>query len=378
VRRLPLVLPFAAAAVLAAQPARPARSDTAGPQARARQVLAQVAGLDQQIEQVAEAYDLAGVDLTRTRQSLRTNARELRVAHHNLSRAQDALARLLVAKYEDDAAGSTLTVVLGATSLNDLIDRLDATQLIAKQDASVIAQVRSFRARALAARVRLRQEQADKRALRQSLGQRRAEIQGRLAERRQLLSSIQAKVSRLQARERVRQEGLRREAEARLAAEPTSRSEPSGSAADPPPTSPPPVESESNATTSPLPSSAPAPTRHAHVVPILMRYLGTPYQWGGASPADGFDCSGLVLYVYAQVGVSLPHNAALQYGFGVPVDRDELEPGDIVFFNNLGHDGVYIGGGEFIDAPKTGDVVKIENLNDPRWSASYVGARRLP
>jgi cell wall-associated NlpC family hydrolase len=362
------------------QPAGPARSDTTGPQARARQVLAQVAALDQQIEQVAEAYNLAGVDLARTRQSLRTNARELRIAHRNLARAQDALARLLVAKYEDDTADSTLAVVLGATSLNDLIDRLDATQLIAKQDARVIAQVRSFRTRALAARVRLRQEQADKRGLRQSLGQQRVEIQGRLAERRQLLSSIQAEVSGLQAQERMRQQSLRSAAEARLATERASQDASSAVAADPPPTAPtaqPPSESGNTATTSPTPGSAP-PTRHAHVVPILMRYLGIPYQWGGASPTDGFDCSGLVLYVYAQVGVSLPHNAALQYGFGVPVDRDELEPGDIVFFNNLGHDGVYIGGGQFIDAPKTGDVVKIENLNDPWWSTSYVGARRLP
>ena len=100
------------------------------------------------------------------------------------------------------------------------------------------------------------------------------------------------------------------------------------------------------------------PSGYGGVVGIAMQYLGTPYRWGGASPG-GFDCSGFVLFVYSQVGVSLPHYAALQYSYGVPVYRDELEPGDLVFFDGLGHVGIYIGGGEFIHAPHTGDVVKI-------------------
>ena len=68
------------------------------------------------------------------------------------------------------------------------------------------------------------------------------------------------------------------------------------------------------------------------------------------------------MYVYAQIGVSLPHHAADQYGYGVPVSRDQLEPGDLVFFDGLGHVGIYIGGGQFIHSPHTGDVVKISSL----------------
>jgi peptidoglycan DL-endopeptidase CwlO len=83
------------------------------------------------------------------------------------------------------------------------------------------------------------------------------------------------------------------------------------------------------------------------------------------------------MYVYAQVGVSLPHNAAMQYGLGTPVSRSQLAPGDLVFFNGLGHMGMYIGGGQFIHAPHTGDVVKISSLNDSWYAATYVGARRL-
>jgi peptidoglycan DL-endopeptidase CwlO len=82
------------------------------------------------------------------------------------------------------------------------------------------------------------------------------------------------------------------------------------------------------------------------------------------------------MYVYSQVGVSLPHNAAMQYNYGTPVSSSDLQPGDLVFFDGLGHVGIYIGGGQFIHAPHTGDVVKISSLSG-WYSSTYVGARRL-
>jgi len=82
------------------------------------------------------------------------------------------------------------------------------------------------------------------------------------------------------------------------------------------------------------------------------------------------------MYVLAQIGISLPHNAAMQYGYGSPVSRENLQPGDLVFFNGLGHMGLYIGNNQMIHAPHTGDVVKISALVG--WYAdTYVGARRL-
>jgi peptidoglycan DL-endopeptidase CwlO len=92
---------------------------------------------------------------------------------------------------------------------------------------------------------------------------------------------------------------------------------------------------------------------------------------------DGFDCSGLTMYVYAQLGISLPHYAASQYGMGVAVGRDQLQAGDLVFFRGLGHMGMYIGGGNFIHAPHTGDVVKISSLSDSYYASNWVGARRV-
>ena len=82
------------------------------------------------------------------------------------------------------------------------------------------------------------------------------------------------------------------------------------------------------------------------------------------------------MYVYAQLGISLPHFAAAQYGMGSPVSRGALQPGDLVFFDGLNHVGIYIGGNQFVHAPHTGDVVRVSTLTG--WFAStYVGARRI-
>lgn len=116
-------------------------------------------------------------------------------------------------------------------------------------------------------------------------------------------------------------------------------------------------------------------SRNAAAARLAIQYLGTPYVWAGASPA-GFDCSGLVSYVYARVGVSIPHNAAQQYRYGTPVPRENLQPGDVVFFNRLRHNGIYLGDGRFIHATEPGGV-KIARLDDDWFRTRWVGARRL-
>ena len=109
-------------------------------------------------------------------------------------------------------------------------------------------------------------------------------------------------------------------------------------------------------------------------VQIANHLTGTPYRWGGASPRAGFDCSGLVQYVYGRVGIELPHYAAGQYGHGRRVSRGALRAGDLVFFSGLGHVGIYAGGGKFIHAPRRGTTVRWSRLSS---HGSYYGARRL-
>jgi cell wall-associated NlpC family hydrolase len=122
------------------------------------------------------------------------------------------------------------------------------------------------------------------------------------------------------------------------------------------------------------------------VVSIAAQYLGVPYLWGGERPRTGFDCSGLVTYVFAQLGVSLPHFAASQWHTpdGVWVAPNHLQPGDLVFFTGSdgtrkapGHVGIYVGDGYLIDAPHTGAFVQIDSLTERRLANEYVGARRI-
>jgi NlpC/P60 family len=131
-----------------------------------------------------------------------------------------------------------------------------------------------------------------------------------------------------------------------------------------------------------LPVSLPAVAGNgigAQAVAIAARFLGVPYVWGGATPA-GFDCSGLVMYVYGFLGIRLPHYSGYQWYYGRRIAPDHLQPGDIVFFhasaNGPQHEGLYVGAGEFIHSPHTGDVVRISSLYDTQYALSYVGAVR--
>jgi len=116
-------------------------------------------------------------------------------------------------------------------------------------------------------------------------------------------------------------------------------------------------------------------SRNATAAREATRYLGAPYVWAGSSPS-GFDCSGLVMYAFGKVGVAIPHNAAQQFRLGTPIARDQLAPGDVVFFNQLRHNGIYLGDGRFVHSTKPGGV-KIARLDDEWFRSRWVGARRL-
>jgi cell wall-associated NlpC family hydrolase len=112
------------------------------------------------------------------------------------------------------------------------------------------------------------------------------------------------------------------------------------------------------------------------VVRFARQLLGVRYVYGGTSPSSGFDCSGFTRFVYAHFGIDLPHYSGAQFDLGRSVTRGNLSPGDLVFFDGLGHVGIYVGGGRFIHAPHSGTRVSIESLSG--WYGSrYDGARRM-
>jgi cell wall-associated NlpC family hydrolase len=121
----------------------------------------------------------------------------------------------------------------------------------------------------------------------------------------------------------------------------------------------------------------PPPTRAERAVRYALDAVGVPYRWGGESPATGFDCSGLVRWAYGHVGIDLPHSSYALYGVGRRAAMSRLEPGDILFFEGLGHVGLYVGNGRMVHAPQTGRDVEIVTLEDTGYGTRLVGARRV-
>ncbi|HEU0194565.1 MAG TPA: C40 family peptidase [Bryobacteraceae bacterium] len=113
-----------------------------------------------------------------------------------------------------------------------------------------------------------------------------------------------------------------------------------------------------------------------HVARLALDYRGRPYVYGGSGP-DGFDCSGFTRYVYARVGIALPHSSYAQWGSGRHVSRTQLRPGDLVFFAGLSHVGLYLGHGRFIHAPHTGLDVSVASLHFGWYASTYSGAVRV-
>jgi cell wall-associated NlpC family hydrolase len=116
--------------------------------------------------------------------------------------------------------------------------------------------------------------------------------------------------------------------------------------------------------------------RGAKIVRFAKKFLGTRYVYGGESPR-GFDCSGLVAYVYHHFGITLPHYTGAQFDRGRRIGRWALHPGDLVFFAGVSHVGIYVGHSRFIHAPHTGTRVRIASLKDGWYRSTYDGARRI-
>ena len=323
----------------------------------AQAILAQVDQLDMDLASTIESWNYANIELDSIDADLEKNGRHLVAAKKSLVVAQRRIATRLRELYVSGSGDSTLEVLLGASSLDDIVSRLNAIERVSSQDARVLGEVKQFKKQVEDSRDRLQKARADQARIVAERAAQKQEIEARLAERQQMLASVKDEIAQLQAEERRRQAELAAQARARLAAQQAAAAAAQTAFTD-------------------VPTGAPLPdgSRASQVVAIAMQYLGIPYVWGGSSPSQGFDCSGLVSYVYSQIGIYLPHHAASQFGYGVPVSYSELQPGDLVFFNGLGHMGMYIGGGQFIHAPHTGDVVKISTL---AGYSSFVGARRV-
>jgi cell wall-associated NlpC family hydrolase len=356
-------------------------------QARQRSVLARVNQIGQEVAKVNQEWDGAKIQLAKVEGQLKQNTYALHVARANLKAAQKRIMTRLYSIYVDGQP-TTMDVLAGAQSLSQIIDRLESAQVLSSQDAAIGRQAVSFQAGVQHRQQLLQKERAKRVSVVNQLAAEEQTARTQLAEQKRLLASIGLTIHKLQEQAAARARAQRQLAAERLAAElqaqrqqaqaaqqaqqaPVSSGGTSsggsssggssgggGSVAPPPPV--------------PVPSGGGA--GHPEAAQIALRYLGVPYVWGGSSPG-GFDCSGLVMYVYAQLGISLAHYTGAQWSETEPIPLSSAQPGDLIFFNGLSHVGIYLGNGQMVDAPHTGSVVRVESIYG---FGSIDGARRVP
>ncbi len=312
--------------------------------AQARAAQQRITVLNVAAEKKIEAYDRVHGQFLATQRRLQAAKVNLAIARANLKASQVQLARSLADSYK--AGGQDpLMYVLAARSFGDLVDQMQLLQRRSSTDSSLVSEITKYRG------------QVTRQAKQLTVQKNRLARESRQANlaKHAALSSLNAE-KHYQANLSAKIQHLIAQAQAAAAARAaTAAAAASGS---------------TGTYTGPAP---PASTLGGKAVAIAEQYLGVPYVWGGASPS-GFDCSGLVMYVYAQLGVSLPHNAAAQYAATTPVSVSDLQPGDLVFFYGFGHVGIYVGNGTMINAPHTGTVVSFASIHD---EGPIAGASRV-
>lgn len=340
-RRTPVALVLAFVLALSAVPA--IASPASAKREQARQVKQQVEALDIEVELAAEEFNEARI----AHASLVAEAEETASRIAETEAVIDDLQTRLEARAETmyrNGPFSFMEVLLGARDFEQFSTMWDLLQDINTRDAGNVERLQAARQELAEAQSRLKEQEAAAKAVLDEMAANKAAIDRKLAERKRMLAGLEAEIAAIEAAERARAEAAARASVSRSTSLVRDRS-------------------------FPPPGRAP----RSEVVNIAKRYLGTPYRWGASGP-DAFDCSGFTSFVYRQVGVSLPHSSRAQIGVGERVSRADLQPGDLVFFGSpIRHVGIYVGGGQYIHAPRTGDVVKISSLGARR---DYVGASR--
>ena len=314
---------------------------SAAKMAEARRVSAQIDALDSRVEIASEKYLVARSKHAKLLDEKQAAAARVAKAEKRLRKLQTHLNTRADDMYRTGPLGF-LDVLLGAKSFDQFARTWDVLKDLNASDADYIGQTKDAKSEALAAHAVLATKEKSAARQQSIMADNKDYVEGQLSERKHKLAGIESEVKNLQA-----QEEAARAAAARASA--SSSNNDSGSYPTP---------------------SIPA---HGNVVDYARSRLGSSYVWAAAGP-NTFDCSGLTMWCYAKIGISLPHSSQEQINSGQRVSRADLQPGDLVFFGSpIHHVGMYIGNGNMIHSPHSGDVVKIASVDG---HSGYSGACR--
>lgn len=336
--------------------------------ARAREVAAELEKLHERSEHLDEAYLEAKYEVSQLKEELGAKQAAVAAAEAQLAEHRSAAKHYAIEAFV--SGGTFDPVLMPADETTDVSNRSTYLESLQGDRADVVDEIR-------AARLSLTEEQRKLDAAKAKIDRKvasiektRVELEATITKQQALEDSLNGRLAEAVAAEQARLEAEREaaaERAARAAAEraaqaaaraaapipPRRRIEPQ-EASGTPPAAKPRVE---------LPDPGPVSPGVATAIAAAKSQLGVPYRWGASSPGRGFDCSGLVMYAYAQAGRSLPHSSRALFAMTQRISADQLQPGDLVFGGSpVHHVGLYVGDGMMIHAPQTGDVVKVSSI----------------
>jgi cell wall-associated NlpC family hydrolase len=309
--------------------------DLASKSQQAAQVAREIDAMDQELGIATEAYNRVKVDLDTISTKVDATRKQLMEIKQNLRERRQILNQRALSLYKNGRT-SMLEVMLNTRDFSDFLQRADFVYRVTESDNNLISRIKSNRDSVAALESQLAEQQRQQEGLVEQEAAKKYQIEAKLNQRRDLLNGLNADIQRLLSEQiqaqRTGDEALNKQAQDVLINAP-----------------------------------------EGGLAKTALKYLGVPYHWAGAGPGTCptgehricFDCSGLTMYVYKLFGIDLPHNAAMQFNRGVKVTLEQARAGDLVFFGMPPHHvGMYLGDDMFVQAPQTGDVVKVSKLSN--------------